>query len=485
MRSRVRLAGVAALALLPGVSSGQAPPPHYFVSPPDGDGAQFFGAAENYSGITLIEGYNLLAYALGDAPQAPSGAQLADPVPLEFASGGSISLTPFAFRESASGPLRSLPPGPRLKAFLDNPLDGPALDLSLPFRDPRVALSNSSALLRAWNGPRTWHTAVDFDFSGDSARAFEVVAAADGVVERNSPCSGIFIIRHSPPGSRPFVTVYQHLRPDSKARLPQGAPIRRGDYIGRVEERDREGAPAYTHLHFAVAVLVPGRTLTVRREAGGLSITVPIGTIPDGWYLVDPFGVYDFRRNRGSLTSYNYVPDDRLDMPVRGRVHAYAFRTDPPIGSVQAHEACSAFDAEKLAIVYNGYQFDVRDSEGLLFRAPTMAEAQRLIEVVGQLQADRSCAVGLPGPSMTYLLRGCEPPPGAVAGEDCVTFDPASLALRREPDGRFSLRSNLGTMQTFPDAMEAGSALGILHKHGFTRHCFVGRPSPSLQYFRR
>lgn len=40
-------------------------------------------------------------------------------------------------------------------------------------------------------------------------------------------------------------------------------------------------------------------------------------------------------------------------------------------------------------------------------------------------------------------------------------------------------------MFTFPNMLEAGNALSIIKKYGFTKTCFVGRPNPSLQYMRK
>ncbi len=43
--------------------------------------------------------------------------------------------------------------------------------------------------------------------------------------------------------------------------------------------------------------------------------------------------------------------------------------------------------------------------------------------------------------------------------------------------------SGSGLIQTFDDRREAELAQSIIRHYGFDRHCFVGRPDPSLEYW--
>jgi hypothetical protein len=82
-------------------------------------------------------------------------------------------------------------------------------------------------------------------------------------------------------------------------------------------------------------------------------------------------------------------------------------------------------------------------------------------------------------------LRAGAAPAGALAGEDCIAFDPGSLDLRPAPTGGYLMVSGTSSMFAFPNMLEAGNALHLIRKYGFTRSCFVGRPGPSLSYLRR
>lgn len=317
----ILLAGTVCL-LAPVGTGAQTAGPYYFVSDNVNGNAQFYGNRDSYSGITVIEGYNLLAAVLGDVPQPASGQTLVPAHSFDFGS-GTISLQPFAYTLSGSSKKYNLPAGPNLKNFLNDPLSGGKFDLTLPFWDENVALSDRSALMREQNDVGTWHTSIDFDMNGNTTLGFDVIAAADGVVEKNSDNSGIYVIKHTSSGGKQFLTIYQHLLASSKNSLVPGDPIKRGAYIGKVREmKDADGNPGYSHLHFTVAVRGPQRTIG----------TV---TVPELWYLVDPFGVFDYRRNSGSTTLYNYLPHNTLSFMVRPVIHKYMFRTNPPAGSLR------------------------------------------------------------------------------------------------------------------------------------------------------
>lgn len=381
------------VSLLPIVSFAQnpAPGPYYFVSDSVPEPEQFYwGGVSSYGGIRVIENYNLLATVLGDTPSTaslPADARLVASESFDFGP-RSVTLQPFVFTVGNSNK-KNLPIGTRLNAFLNDPLGGAKFDLTLPFSDPHVALSDRSAVIRVGreeSTPGTWHTAVDLDYSGDTTKGFDVLAPADGIVEGNSMTSGTLCLKHKASNGREFLTIYAHMVPESKRNLTQGMAVLRGQILGKVQ------AAGYTHLHFGVAVKGPARTIN--------------GTaVPELWYLIDPFGVYDYRRERWSQTDYNYLPNDTLEKEVRGVHKAYVWRTNPIIGSL-------------------------------------------------------------------------------LLAEDCVGFDPAMIRLEALSDGKYRMVSGSHALFMFPNMLEAGNALSVIRKYGFTKNCFVGRPDASLQYLR-
>ena len=346
---RIVLILIVTTSLLPVVSFAQYtqppdPGPYYFVSNGRPGPNQFYWAeVSEYGGINVIENYNLLAAVLGDEAAFTPGASGTVQIGMQLVArqsfdfgGGSVMLQPFAYFQEI-GNLRTnimgLPIGKLLNAFLSDPLGGAQFELTLPFRDPRVALSDRSALLRVGkngsNTVSTWHIAVDLDVSDHVREGFDVLAPRDGIVEGNSR-RGSLCLRHTASNGKEFLTIYQHMVPASKQHLRVGMAVSRGQLLGRVQSMRRVQnmkiwppplVKSYTHLHFGVAVRGPSR------KVNGV-------LVPELWYLIDPFGVYDYRRKRFDETKYNYLPEDTLDKEVRGIRHAYVWKTNPPIGSL-------------------------------------------------------------------------------------------------------------------------------------------------------
>jgi murein DD-endopeptidase MepM/ murein hydrolase activator NlpD len=453
-----------------------APGPYYFVSDTFQTSNQYYwgGAAngtsqgtgrDTFANVGVIENLNLLALVAGDDATLlkKPGQTLVAKETFNF-GGGSILLQPFAFTFKGKAKKFNLPIGSQLRNFLNDPLQGAKFDLTLPFRDLNVALSDRSALIRNLDSARAYHTAVDFDYNGTNQR-FDVLAPADGVVEGNS-AGDTLAIRHTAVNNKQFLTIYSHIIPETKQNLNVGAAVVRGQVLGQVDS-----VPSDEHLHFGVAVEVAGRTIE----------TV---TIPPKWYLIDPFGVYDYRRNFTSSTGYNYVRDNTLESPIRGRLHSHVWRTDPPIGSLLLPEDCVSFNPNNLTIQASGGQHLLVDGGRFLFSFPNLQEATTARNILRQYGVNQSCFVGRPDASFEYLLVNSRSPVGPASGEDCVSFTPALLTLNTLSDGRVQMVSGNNALYVFPNMLEAGNALSVIKKYGFNSSCFVGRPDASLQYLR-
>jgi hypothetical protein len=278
------------------------------------------------------------------------------------------------------------------------------------------------------------------------------------------------VLRHRATNGREFVTVYQHLAPGSTTHLAVGESVTRGQLLGRVP--DNENGDGYSHLHFMVGVRGPAATVNGTR-------------IPAHWYAIDPFGVYDYRRNLNSQTSYNYLPNNRLDVPTRGVHKAYVWRTDPPIGSIQLPPDCLSVRASSLRITQSGRTFRITDGRRSLFSFPNRTEANQALNILRNYNISQSCFIGRPDPSLQYLLAGGTSPSGRVSREDCIAFNANSLRIVPSGSGRYRIESSGSKMFDFPNMLEAGNAYSVIKKYNFNRSCFVGRPQPSMKYLRR
>lgn len=302
----------------------------YFLHEAPTGGARFYWrSVQTFAGVPLHLNLNLLAHALGDRP--PAGVTLvgAENYDTRLPGVGVIQVRPFVERRGTTQV--ELPIGVKLKNFLDYPLGGAQkMNLSLPFYDGTLGIGDSGGgWFRNTQTDEAFHCGWDVMPASQTSAAdlFEVCAAADGVVEgiskrKNAP----IVLRHTSDAAH-FLTVYQHL--DLAAcPLNVGDEVRRGQLLARIADESETPDPANPHtrhLHFMVAVLGPAFT-----HAGGAAV-------PQLWYAIDAFGVYDHYKNRTDLQSYNYLPDLRPNCfahRIQGAAHPIQWAAQPLVDTL-------------------------------------------------------------------------------------------------------------------------------------------------------
>ncbi len=147
-------------------------------------------------------------------------------------------------------------------------------------------------------------------------------------------------------------------------------------------------------------------------------------------------------------------------------------------------EDCLTFNPNNVTVKQSGTIWLVLDGSHSLFSAPNKAEADMIVKIIKFYSLNRSCFVGRPNASFQYMLKGTVAPTGAMAGEDCIAFDPSKLVIKSE-GSQYLMTDGTSRMFMFPNKIEADLALSVIKKYGFTRTCYVGRPDPSLQYMRK
>jgi hypothetical protein len=117
------------------------------------------------------------------------------------------------------------------------------------------------------------------------------------------------------------------------------------------------------------------------------------------------------------------------------------------------------------------------------------AEADRILDVIKHYNLASMCFVGRPScgdvkPMMYWLTDTGAAPTDSMPGEDCIPFDPNNLAVV-EVGGRWKIAEGAHWLLDFgPGHGNAVAALHFIRKHKFNEMCFVGRPDPSMTYFK-
>lgn len=261
-------------------------------------------------GVYYQHNLHLLAHCLGDRP---SGASLAPPRTYDTERAGrssnvTLTLQPFVreLRIGAMPVLAPLPLGAGLRKFLDDPLqNGRRLNLTLPFCDADMLVRD--VWLRD-KGADSFHGGTDFSVpKRGRRRLFDVRAAADGDVL--SASDGRIALEHIL-GGVAFRTVYVHLDP-STVRVATGDTVRRGEMLGKIDRWEEK--TDISHLHFVLAVKGPAGTVDGQ-------------AVPELWYAIDPFGVYDFHSDD---TTYLPYENGALASPLANRSRRLHWRIEP------------------------------------------------------------------------------------------------------------------------------------------------------------
>ncbi len=150
------------------------------------------------------------------------------------------------------------------------------------------------------------------------------------------------------------------------------------------------------------------------------------------------------------------------------------------------NQDCVGFNPATVSLRQVNGRWKIVDHNHWLFDfGSNQAAANRALTVIRHYRLDRSCAIGRPDPSFTYMLAKGGSPAGAMTGEDCVAFDPQRVTTSRI-EGRWKIVSGSRWLFDFGrNETLARQALAVIRQHGFTRSCFVGRPKPGLTYLRR
>ncbi len=147
---------------------------------------------------------------------------------------------------------------------------------------------------------------------------------------------------------------------------------------------------------------------------------------------------------------------------------------------------CVSFDPATASVHQVNGRWKIIDGTHWLFDfGSNQAAAHTALNAVRHYRMDRFCIVGRPDPSFSYMLAKGGIPSGAMAGEDCLAFDPKTVTVSKV-QGNWKIVSGRHWLFDFGEReTEARQALAVIRRHGFSQSCFVGRPDADFSYLRR
>ncbi len=147
---------------------------------------------------------------------------------------------------------------------------------------------------------------------------------------------------------------------------------------------------------------------------------------------------------------------------------------------------CIPFDLAQARVEEIGGRWKITvGSMWLLDFGNEQPEADQALRVLQHYGMNGQCFVGRPHPSMEFYLVNGTAPQGTMPGEDAIPFDPSQIEVQKVRDRWKIVEGSHWLMDFDQEEGEARQALSHILRYGFTHVCFVGRPDPSMAYFRR
>lgn len=147
-------------------------------------------------------------------------------------------------------------------------------------------------------------------------------------------------------------------------------------------------------------------------------------------------------------------------------------------------EDCLSFAPNRLEVRRDNNKWLLTDGRSRMMLFDNRSEAIQALNVIKYYGMNKHCFVGRPGPSMEYWLVGNRAPSGAMPNEDCIAFNPANLRIKQE-GSQWLMTDGRSRMRMFPNRQETKQALAVIRKYDFNQTCYIGRPDPSMTYFRK
>jgi len=249
---------------------------------------------------------------------------------------------------------------------------------------------------------------------------------------------------------------------------------------------------------------VPGKAMVqaMDQHGNGWGNGVVLNAIPPGGHQTVVIPVYYLKNDPGHITGaaphpfraiadpLKLVDELREDNNLSGVINvdprSLCRTADIPGTTHPLTEDCIAFNPATAQVKFLNNDWKIVDGNHWMFSfGNKKTEAEQALRVIKHYRVNQSCFVGRPGPSFQYLLRSGAAPSGAMAGEDCVSFNPNTAEVKKISNDWKIVDGSHWMFSFGSKEDEARQALAIIKKYGFTRSCFVGRPNASFQYMRK
>ena len=158
----------------------------------------------------------------------------------------------------------------------------------------------------------------------------------------------------------------------------------------------------------------------------------------------------------------------------------------PVVSHAKARINCMKFDPANLSVTRTGNGYAVTErNKPILQIGGSRPEARLAMHLMQHYSMNKFCRVTETDPEFSFFTSANKSPRGAVAGEDCVGFNPRKVQHKKKGDQYFLVERSHSIAALGPNERAAKKVREAVRDHGFKNICYIGRPNPSMVYFRK
>ena len=158
----------------------------------------------------------------------------------------------------------------------------------------------------------------------------------------------------------------------------------------------------------------------------------------------------------------------------------------PQYSHAKIKTKCTKFQPGDLNVIFaNGGYIVAEGNNWILEFGADRAEARLSVHVIQHYGMNKICEVNPPDTAMNYFLVGGAAPKGAIVGEDCIGFKTKRVEYKLIGNEYFLVEGSRRLLPLGPDRDAARRARKTIRNSGFRNICYIGRPDPSMTYFRK
>ncbi|MEE8444967.1 MAG: hypothetical protein V3S44_06415 [Alphaproteobacteria bacterium] len=144
------------------------------------------------------------------------------------------------------------------------------------------------------------------------------------------------------------------------------------------------------------------------------------------------------------------------------------------------------FDPTSLSVTRTSKGYAVTErNKTILHIGDSRPEARLAMHLMQHYSMNKFCRVTETDPEFSFFTSANKSPRGAVGGEDCVAFNPKKVRHVKKGDRYFLVERSHSIAALGPNERAAKKVRDAVRDYGFKNICFIGRPNPSMVYFRR